>query len=169
MATAEQYLDELQSIVDSEFTCSTIPEAKRGIKECNLMKKKARQLKRRVNQEMKEIRAEYKQGESGAGGAVATAFQIFGKRKLAGKVRAQNKQSLQRKRDRVLSPYEEVKHRIDDVIVRLDEVKLKFEEWIAEAKAVEEETAEDSYCTQCGEPVGESDNFCSGCGQKVAR
>ena len=105
----------------------------------------------------------------------------FGKRRLAGQLRASEKRRLKAQRDQILSPYESVKFRIDDLLVQIDSAKAQIQafsdrtkaEALAERKALRTEktvtnvTAQRS-CPRCGASLDETARFCSACGHPLS-
>jgi len=85
------------------------------------------EMKRNVNLEMKTIRSAYRERMSTAASTSAGIVTLFGKRKLAGQLRADEKRRLSRERDKALRPYENVKLTIDDLLVQMDSAKTKLE------------------------------------------
>jgi len=132
-------------------------------------------MKRNVNLEMKTIRSAYRERMSTAASTSAGIVTLFGKRKLAGQLRADEKRRLSRERDKALRPYENVKLTIDDLLVQMDSAKTKLEVFIEEAKTEEQakkqaakpKSASGSYCPECGASVGKSDKFCRECGRAL--
>ena len=182
MPSAQCFLDQVAALGVNDMTirASSEAEAKEGLRKCRALQKDLRQIKKGISLEMKQIRAEYQSKVANAGSGIATAFSLFGKRKVAGSIRADSKRAMRDERDRVLAPYDNVKGRIDNVIHQLDSVKLQLEQRVAETKAEREASKPaprtskpkaspkgDQFCTQCGAGVGSSDRFCRECGSKL--
>jgi hypothetical protein len=121
-----------------EISASSISEAKEALSLARDAQKQLRGLKREVNQDMKAIRAEYRQKSANAASGTSAVLTIAGKKKLAGQARADAKRRLRRERDAVLKPYEDVKLVIDDMIDQLDGAKTQLQAFIDEIKAEEE-------------------------------
>ena len=111
--------------------------------------------------------------------AISSAIaSLFGKRKLAGQMRADEKRRLNAERDRKLSPYEDLKLTIDNLLVQMDAAKIRLGDLIEKAKAekqMQKQTlmarkttsrggVSTKFCPQCGQAVDQSDRFCRKCG-----
>jgi hypothetical protein len=55
-------------------------------------------------------------------------------RGAAGRVRADEKRRLSVAKDQLVSPYENVRYMVDDLVAQIDIAKSKLEMWIAEQK-----------------------------------
>jgi hypothetical protein len=109
-----------------EATYSSVAEAKTVRKVAVAHQQRLRYVKRLINQEMKEIRAQYAalSGKAGSGGSAVLS--LFGKRKMAGQWRAAAKADSRSERDAVLRDYEDLKLMIDDSISQLDVAKARL-------------------------------------------
>lgn len=140
MKTASEYQLQLQSLGLSkmEFRATTISEAKEELKRVQDIQGKLRQIKKEINTDLKEIRAHYRQQSSNAASKSSTVVEIFGKRKLAGQMRADAKRQLRYNRDQIIQPYENIKLTIDDLLTQLNSAKGQINSFIGEIKAEEQ-------------------------------
>jgi hypothetical protein len=148
--SAQSYIDKIKELGLDTFHYSgdTIPEAKAAITEIRRIQRELRQIKREVNEDMKQIREIYREKSSYAGSGGSLVFEVLGKQKMAGQVRADAKRNLRSERDRILKPYANAKLAIDNMIVQLDDAKTKIQGVIDEVKLqeqLEKEQAEDFY------------------------
>ena len=163
-----------------EIRASSIPEAKDVLKRIRRLQKELRQIKKNINLDMKAIRAAYTQKMATAASTASGIVSLFGKRKLAGQLRADEKRRLRMERDRVLQPYESLKLTIDDLLVQMDAAKDQIQMFIEETKSradpnIRSSTAtkatttdvESGFCPQCGASIAKSDRFCRRCGHKL--
>jgi rubrerythrin len=183
VASPEEYRRQIKDLglERMEIKASSIAEAIDALKRTRGLQKELRQIKRNIDLDMKTIRADYGQRMSTAASASSAIVTLFGKRKLAGQLRADEKRHLRLERDRTLQPYESIKLTVDDLLVQMDSAKAQLQAFIEEAKAETQaekrvasarKTATDagssiSFCPQCGTPVAESDKFCRGCGNQL--
>lgn len=172
MASAEEYLEEVTNqmgLADMTIRASSLTEAKAGLGNVRGLQKQLRQVKRKINLDMKTIRADYRQRMSQPAAASSSLATIFGKRKLAGQLRADAKRGLRAERDRKLAPYDEVKLMIDDLLVQLEAGKAQLQDYVEQAKAQQqsEEQAPEPVCRRCGGSTASSDAFCRWCGHRL--
>ena len=90
--------------------------------------KELRQIKREINQDMKTIRADYKQQSANAQPSFLGVF-VGGKGYAKNQV-AKQRREIKQKREAALQPYEKIKLKIDSLILYLDRAKLAFTEYI---------------------------------------
>lgn len=176
MASPKEYMKQLEDlgVTRLEIKANTIIEAKSALTNVRNKQKQIRQIKRRINQGMKEIRADYKDRMASAGSGTSSMLRIFGKRGMAGKVRADAKRSLRKELNTLLAPYESLKLMIDDLLVQLDDAKIQIQDWIEEAKLDDQrvktpsaKTEQQKFCPECGNKVGIKDKFCRDCGHNL--
>ena len=154
---------------------SSLAEVKSILAQLRNTQSQLRQIKRCINQDMKAIRAEYRQRTSTAAATSSTIVSLLGKRKLAGQMRADEKRRLIAERDRRLTPYDTVKLQVDDLLVKTDGAKALFDDFIEIAKAelqaqksASPEEASANFCPECGQTVmDQSDKFCRKCGHRL--
>ena len=128
MPEAENYISRVEELAEVEVSVTTVEEAERVLEDLQRRKKRLRHIKKEVNHDMKRIRSEYKRKRANTGAGFAIG------RKAVKRSRAKRKRRVTRKRDRKLAPYEELKHTIEDTILKMDEAKLQIEDWIREAE-----------------------------------
>jgi len=128
MPQAESYISRVEELAEVEVSVTTVEEAERVLKDLQHRKKRLRHIKKKVNHDMKRIRSEYKRKRANTGAGFAIG------RKAVKRSRARRKRRVTRERDRKLAPYEELKHTIEDTILKMDEAKLQIEDWIREAE-----------------------------------
>jgi len=183
MASPKEYRRQIKDLglERMEIKASSIAEARDALRRIRSLQKELRQIKRNINLDMKAIRANYSQRMSTAASTSSAIVTLFGKRKLAGQLRADERRRLRMERDRTLQPYESIKLTIDDLLVQMDSAKARLQAFIEEAKTEAQaekratgvkKTTTDSgpltgFCPQCGTPVAESDKFCRNCGNRL--
>jgi hypothetical protein len=120
MASADEYRQQLkaQDLDRMEISDSTLDEAQKTLADVRNSQKQLRHIKSLINLDMKTIRADYRQKMSTAASTSSTVVSLFGKRKLAGSLRAEEKRRLAGQRDRVLEPHQAVKLMIDECCFR---------------------------------------------------
>jgi rubrerythrin len=160
---------------------SSLAEAKATLTALRTVQKQLHQIKRNVDLDMKTIRAQYRQKSTTSGTMPAAFLRGFGKRKLAGQLRADVKRALVAECYQVLAPYDALKLQIDELLVKTDGAKALLDNFIEMARVelqTQERTAiawSDSprvaasakFCTQCGQPVSGTKRFCSSCGHAL--
>lgn len=166
--TARDYVQEVKAL-DMAISCESVAEAKSAKRKIISAEKKLRLIKRNINQDMKAIRAEYRDRIGSAGqGAGNLLLQLTAGKRTASKIRAAEKRQLRAERDSRLEPYESVKLTIDDVLIQTRDAKQELDDYIAEARAEEKvKEGDGKFCPACGAPVGEADKFCRECGHKL--
>ena len=173
MALPDEYMSQISELglrEDMVIEAHTVPEAKSALREIRNLQRQLRQTKRNVNLDMKAIRAHYRQRMSTAASTSSAFVGILGKRKLAGQLRADEKRRLRMERERKLTPYDQVKYVIDDLLTQLEGAKGQLQQYIEQVRAEHEpeEQAPQPLCQQCGGPTADSDAFCRWCGQKLS-
>jgi len=183
MASPKEYRRQIKDLglERMEITASSIAEARDALRRIRSLQKELRRIKRSINLDVRAIRTNYSQRMSTAASTSSAVATLFGKRKLAGQLRADEKRRLRMERDRALRPYESIKLAIDDLLVQMDSAKARLQAFIEEAKtqaqtekraAGVKKTTRDTdpltgFCPQCGTPVAESDKFCRSCGNQL--
>ncbi|MEO0574990.1 MAG: zinc ribbon domain-containing protein [Pseudomonadota bacterium] len=161
-----------------QLLASTAEQAKDQIRTIRSLQGELRSIKRTANLEMKTIRAAYRDKIANAGSVTGGIFSLFGKRGLAGNLRADAKRATRRDRDRDLAPFEDLKLYIDNLLAQLADAKNQFDAYLGELKiaAGTERPSRDSkgpssgqFCTSCGKRVGKTHKFCASCGKKIER
>lgn len=109
-------------------------DAQNLLKEIRNMQKGVRQIKKEINLEIKTIRQEYKGKSSTAGSGSALVMGLLGQKGVARSIKASAKRGVAHERDRIIAPYEELKMKIDDMLVKMDRLKLQLEQYIQKEK-----------------------------------
>lgn len=105
-------------------------DAQNLLKEIRNMQKGVRQIKKEMNLEIKTIRQEYRGKLSTAGSGSAFVMGLLGKKGAARSIRASAKRGVAQERDQRIAPYEELKVKIDGMLVQMDRLKLQLEQYI---------------------------------------
>jgi len=136
VATADEYLKELsdRGLDKISIGWDTVAEAKTGLAQLRQKQAELRQIKKRINLDMSQVRASYQQKMASAGSGGAAVFSLFGKRRSGSSYRADAKRRLRAERDRVLRAYSDIKVAIDDALLQGDAAKLQLQQWIEENK-----------------------------------
>jgi hypothetical protein len=106
------------------------PSVKHQIKHIALVQKQLRALKKELNAEIRLINQNATQ--TGADSLVSFGLDVFGKRKLAGRVRADTRRSIEFEKRSVREPYMDVRDAIDRILLRGDQLKLEAERYLLE-------------------------------------
>lgn len=165
---ASEYVEEVKAL-EMRVSYESVPEAKSAKNKIVSAEEKLRLIKRRISQDMKAIRAEYRESIGSAGqGAGNLLVQFTAGKRAASKMRAAEKRQLRAERDNRLEPYESVKLAIDDVLIQTRDAKRQLDDFIAEARAeVKAKEGGSEFCPQCGHSVEKDDRFCRECGHQL--
>lgn len=174
MASPKEYQAQIGALGLHElrFTASSVAEAKQELARCRKLQSELRQVKKSLNLEIKSIRVSYQDHVANAGELTGGLFSLFGKRGVAGRVRAEAKRGARRDRDAAIASYRDLKISIDELIHQLDSAKDEFQSYIEENRAAEQQTsrsmksasADGADCPACGGRVMKADEFCRHCG-----
>lgn len=185
MASPEEYRRQIMElgsqIQAAQLHAMSAPEMNQAVSEILLIERRLQQVKRNINLDMKAIRGEYRQRMSQPAAVSSSVATLFGKRKLAGQLRADERRRLRIERDRKLAPYEELRLKIDYILTDLDEAKAAARRVLDGWKMVEQgkkqsakgrEASTESagggpLCSHCGGPTGDTEAYCPWCGQKL--
>jgi hypothetical protein len=110
------------------MTLDNPKSVKLQIKQINLAQKQLRAIKKEINAEIRNINQQASQAYSDS--IVSVGLDIFGKHKLAGRVRAETRRSIEREKKDARQPYLEMKDFIDQVILEGDKLKLMAEDYL---------------------------------------
>ena len=167
MTTPERYLQIISEmgLEHLEIQVSSISEAKQLLSQMRDYQRQLRFLKRDINSEMRAIRAEYTAKMASAASTTSGIVSLFGKRKLAGQIRAAEKRRLRSERDQILAPYENVKRVIDDLQIQIERAKVQLKAFIEQMRSSEK--AVEAVCPQCHRPIAKEDKFCRHCGFRL--
>lgn len=122
-------------------------EIKQQVKRISLAQKQLKLVKKELSSEVKNINQQISQQSADSWASVAN--DLLGNRRGAGRVRAQNRRSLQQRKKNLRQPYYDLMGMVDEEILKGDKLKLLAEEffldpegvksrWEAEKKAEEE-------------------------------
>jgi hypothetical protein len=110
------------------LTLGNPASVKLQMKQITLVQKQLRALKKELNLAIKGINQEATQ--TGADSIVSVGLDVFGKRKWAGRVRAETRRAIEREKRTSRQPYLEVKDVIDNLLLESDRLKLLGEEYL---------------------------------------
>lgn len=141
----ERYLDEIAKIMSGDeagseggtlalklsFSWETAAEANLLLKRTRQQQKELRLLKKRVDQDIKEIRQKASVDKDN----VSSGFfaSLLGKGAARSDVAAK-KRKITARQEAEIQPYNEVRLSLDNIITKLDGLKLEIETWLAENK-----------------------------------
>lgn len=104
-------LREIQSIAAKiTFRLDNTQSVKLQVKQINLAQKQLRAIKKEINAIIRDINQQATQ--SGTDSLVSVGLDIFGKRKLAGRIRAETRRAIEREKKYARQPYMELKDAI---------------------------------------------------------
>jgi hypothetical protein len=139
MTTAQEYHDKLEKLTDEigsrSYDIGTGQEAKAALAGVRYRQKELRQVRRDINFDMKQIRAEYKAKAETVGAGGSLLFSVLGSHGSARSHRASARRGVRAERDRVLKPYEQANSVIDELILALERAKLQIQTFIDEEKS----------------------------------
>jgi hypothetical protein len=98
------------------------------VKQISLVQKQLRALKKELNAEIRLINQSATQ--TGADSLISVGLDIFGNRKLAGRVRADTRRSIESEKRSVRQPFMDVRDAIDRILLRGDQLKLEAEKYL---------------------------------------
>ncbi|PSB17872.1 hypothetical protein C7B61_06740 [filamentous cyanobacterium CCP1] len=98
------------------------------LKQISLVQKQLRALKKELTAEIRAINQQASQ--TGADSVLSVGLDVFGKRKWAGRVRAETRRSIERQKRSARQPYLEVKDLIDRLLLEGDRLKLEGEQYL---------------------------------------
>jgi hypothetical protein len=104
------------------------PSVKYQIKHISLVQKQLRALKKELNAEIRLINQNATQ--TGADSLLTVGLDVFGKRKLAGRIRAETRRSIEFEKRSGRQPYMDVRDAIDRILLRGDQLKLEAEKYL---------------------------------------
>ncbi|MBE9032917.1 hypothetical protein IQ266_24585 [filamentous cyanobacterium LEGE 11480] len=100
------------------------------VKQITLIQKQLRALKKAVNAEIRLINQNATQ--TGPDSLVSVGLEVFGKRKLAGRVRAGTRRAIDAEKKAARQPYMAVRDAIDRILLRGDQLKIEAEKYLLE-------------------------------------
>ncbi|NES97445.1 MAG: hypothetical protein F6K32_19935 [Desertifilum sp. SIO1I2] len=113
-----------------EITLSldTPQSVKLQIKQINLLIKKLKALKKEVNLSITQINQQAAQSTPDS--LVSVSLDLFGKRKLAGQMRASARKAIQAEKVSLRQPYIDTKETIDRIILEAEQLRLQAQEYL---------------------------------------
>lgn len=122
-------LEEIQQIASKITLRLDNPQSvKLQVKQIRLAQKQLRAIKKELNIAIRSINQQATQ--SGTDSLVSVGLDIFGKRRLAGRVRAETRRAIEREKKFARQPYMELKEVVDKLILEGDRLKLMAEEYL---------------------------------------
>lgn len=126
-------LEEIQRIASRIYLTLDNPKSvKLQVKQISLAQKQLRAIKKELNTTIQSINQQALQSSNDS--IVSFGLDIFGKRKLAGRVRAETRRAIEREKKAARQPYLEIKEAIDNLILEGDRLKLVAEEYLLSQK-----------------------------------
>ena len=122
-------IQEIQKIAKQLSLTLDNPKAvKLQIKQINLAQKQLRAIKKEINGLIRNINQDASQAYSDS--VISVGLDLFGKNKLAGRVRAETRRMIERNKKDARQPYLEIKEQIDSLLLEGDKLKLKAEQYL---------------------------------------
>ena len=110
------------------LTLDNPKSVKLQIKQINLAQKQLRAIKKEINGLIRNINQDASQAYSDS--VISVGLDLFGKNKLAGRVRAETRRMIERNKKDNRQPYLEIKEQIDSLLLEGDKLKLKAEQYL---------------------------------------
>jgi hypothetical protein len=122
-------IQEIQKIANQLTLILDNPKSvKLQIKQINLAQKQLRAIKKEINGLIRNINQDASQAYSDS--VISVGLDLFGKNKLAGRVRAETRRMIERNKKDARQPYLEIKEQIDSLLLEGDKLKLKAEQYL---------------------------------------
>jgi hypothetical protein len=122
-------IQEIQTIAKQlSLTLDNPKSVKLQIKQINLAQKQLRAIKKEINGLIRNINQDASQAYSDS--VISVGLDLFGKNKLAGRVRAETRRIIERNKKDARQPYLEIKEQIDSLLLEGDKLKLKAEQYL---------------------------------------
>jgi hypothetical protein len=122
-------IQEIQKIANQLILTLDNPKSvKLQIKQINLAQKQLRAIKKEINGLIRNINQDASQAYSDS--VISVGLDLFGKNKLAGRVRAETRRMIERNKKDNRQPYLEIKEQIDSLLLEGDKLKLKAEQYL---------------------------------------
>ena len=122
-------IQEIQTIANQlSLTLDNPKSVKLQIKQINLAQKQLRAIKKEINGLIRNINQDASQAYSDS--VISVGLDLFGKNKLAGRVRAETRSMIERNKKDARQPYLEIKEQIDSLLLEGDKLKLKAEQYL---------------------------------------
>lgn len=141
MATPSDYTKQISEILgvpyhkgkwNIEFEFNTPNEAKQVLTSMRMQQKQLQQVKKMLGMEVKVIQQSYRNEVAKVQPSSLLGF-ISGKGK-AKSLAADQKRRIAQSRDKAISPYEELKLTVDNILMRMDGLKMQVEMYIQQNK-----------------------------------
>ena len=122
-------IEQIQQIANQiTLTLDNPKSVKLQIKQINLAQKQLRAIKKEINGFIRNINQDASQAYSDS--VISVGLDLFGKNKLAGRVRAETRRMIERNKKDARQPYLEIKEQIDSLLLEGDKLKLKAEQYL---------------------------------------
>jgi hypothetical protein len=122
-------IEQIQQIANQiTLTLDNPKSVKLQIKQINLAQKQLRAIKKEINGFIRNINQDASQAYSDS--VISVGLDLFGKNKLAGRVRAETRRMIERNKKDAGQPYLEIKEQIDSLLLEGDKLKLKAEQYL---------------------------------------
>lgn len=122
-------IQDIQQIASQlTLTLDNPKSVKLQVKQITLAQKQLRAIKKEINAVIRNINQQTSQ--SSADSLLSVGLDIFGKRKLAGRMRAETRRMMEREKKEARQPYLDLKDDVDRLILEGDKLKLKAEEYL---------------------------------------
>lgn len=115
-----------------EFEFNTPNEAKQVLTGIRMKQKQLQQVKKMLSMEIKAIQQSYRNEVAKV--QPSSLLSLFGGKGKAKSLAADQKRQIARSRDKAISPYEELKLTIDNILMRMDGLKMQVEMYIQQNK-----------------------------------
>ncbi|WP_416668280.1 hypothetical protein [Egbenema bharatensis] len=130
--TIPEILQQAQDLTSQlTLTLDHPKSVKLQLKQISLVQKQLRALKKELTAEIRAINQQASQ--TGADSFLSVGLDVFGKRKWAGRVRAETRRSIERQKRSARQPYMEVKDLIDRLLLEGDRLKLEGEQYLIDS------------------------------------
>ena len=141
LTSADDYIKNVCDILETQIvnesirvvnSVSSIKEAAPKKRKIVLQQKQLRQVKREINNDMKAIRANYRNKSNAVrpSGSVSFVGLLFGRKSFAKDDVARQKREIKSSQASMLAPYDEAKFVIDKLITQLDSAKLQIQDYV---------------------------------------
>lgn len=123
-----------QSAEKLSLTLDTPESVKQQIKQITLAQKQLRAVKKKLSATVRSINQQAVQSSADSLGSVV--FDILGKRKVAGSLRADKRRAIQRSKQNARQPYFDLQAVIDELILEGDRLKVLADEYLLDPEGV---------------------------------
>ena len=123
-----------QSAEKLSLTLDTPESVKQQIKQITLAQKQLRAVKKKLSATIRSINQQAAQSSADSLGSIV--FDIVGKRKVAGSLRADKRRAVQRSKQKDREPYLDLKAVIDELILEGDRLKILADEYLLDPEGV---------------------------------